>query len=214
MWRRGPSSAQPLEVTAKARKPYQPGIMGRWITSLSRRPLRLHTFFADPQLLVEGLLLASLIKNSVKILIVAHVFKPEMYSPMLQMTQFISHPSCLFVRLWLYWNSLFDPFRLVQVPCRNPVILRPKVFPKSRNFRRSHRSSFARLSGMLVIWKSTLGESRPSDKGAGGAFGPQFGLKIRWAGGLTWIRHWSKLLFLTQSCCFSPVLGSMVSGAH
>ena len=141
-----------------------------------------------------------------KILIVAHVFKPEVYSPMLQMIQFISHPSCLLVRLWLYWNSLFDlfcsEFRLVQVPCRNPVILRTKVFPKSSNFRRSRRSSFARPSGMLAIWKSTLGGCRPSDKGAVGG---------GWA---HWIRHWSKLLFLTQSCCFSPVLGSMVSIVH
>ena len=117
-----------------------------------------------------------------KILIVDHVFKPEVYSPMLQMIQFISHPSCLFVRLWLYWNSLFDlfcsEFRLVQVPCRNPVILRTKVFPISSNFRRSRRSSFARPLGMLAVWKSTLGGCRPSDKGGGGAFGPQFGLKI------------------------------------
>ena len=69
---------------------------------------------------------------------------------------------------------------------------------------------------MLAIWKITLGGCRPSDKGAGGDFGPQFGLKISGGGGggQTGIRHGSKLLFLTQSCCFSPVLGSMVSIVH
>ena len=36
---------------------------------------------------------------------------------------------------------------------------------------------------MLAVWKSTLGGCRPSDKGAGGAFGPQFGLKISGGGG-------------------------------
>ena len=98
------------------------------------------------------------------------------------------------------------PFRsffwsgLVQVARRNPVILRTKVFPTSSNFRRSRRSSFARPSGMLAIWKSTLGGCRPSDKGAVGG-----------RAGVHWIRHWSKLLFLTQSCCFSP---SMVSIVH
>ena len=75
----------------------------------------------------------------------------------------------------------FRPFflsGLVQVARRNPVILRTKAFPTPRNFRRSRRSSFARPSGMLAIWKITLGGCRPSDKGAGVAFGPQFGLKI------------------------------------
>ena len=36
---------------------------------------------------------------------------------------------------------------------------------------------------MLAVYKSTLGGCRPSDKGAGGAFGPQFGLKISGGGG-------------------------------
>ena len=62
---------------------------------------------------------------------------------MLQMIKFISHPSSLFVRLWLLLLEFpFRPFcwsGLVQV--RNPVILRTKVFPTSSNFRRSRRSS-------------------------------------------------------------------------
>ena len=107
MWRRGPSSAEPLQVTAKAQKPYQLGIMGRWITSLSRRPLRLQLLSSSLSCWSAPLFNK---KNSVKILIVAHVFKPEMYSPMLQMIKFICHPSSLFVWLWLYWNSLFAPF--------------------------------------------------------------------------------------------------------
>ena len=81
--------------------------------------------------------------------------------------------------LWLWCG-------LVQVALRNPVILRTKVFPTSSNFRRSRRPSFARPSGMLAIWKSTLGGCRPSDKGlggGGGAFGPQFGPKILRGGG-------------------------------
>ena len=66
---------------------------------------------------------------------------------------------------------------------------------------------------MLAVWKSTLGGCRPSDKGAGGDFGPQFGLKISGVGAHL-DSPLSKLLFLTQSCCFSPVLGSMVSVVH
>ena len=115
----------------------------------------------------------------------------------------------------------FRPFfwsGLVQVARRNPVILRTKVFPTSSNFRRSRRSSFARPSGMLAIWKSTLGGCRPSDKGAGGGEPSGLSLVQKYGGGgvrgLTWIRHWSKLLFLMQSCCFSPALGSMVSIIH
>ena len=128
---------------------------------------------------------------------------------------------------------------MVQVARRNPVILRTKVFPTSSNFRQSRRSSFERPSGMLAIWKSTLGGCRPSDKGAGGGGGGGGGLGASvWAKktggggggggpsglslvqkyvgggggvrGLTWIRHWSKLLFLMQSCCFSPALWSLL----
>ena len=67
---------------------------------------------------------------------------------------------------------------MVQVARRNPVILRTKVFPTSSNFRRSRRSSFARPSGMLAIWKSTLGGCRPSDKGLGGGGGEPSGRSL------------------------------------
>ena len=134
---------------------------------------------------------------------------------MLQMIQFISHPSCLLVRLWLYWNSLFDlfcsEFRLVQVPCPNPVILRTKVFPKSSNFRRSRRSSFARPSGMLAIWKSTLGGCRPSDKGAvcggGGLTGFATGVSYYfWRSLVVLAQCWDlwSLLFTIQLYISSP----------
>ena len=109
MWRRDPSSAEPLQVTAKAQKPYQLGIMGRWITSLSRRPLRLQLLSSSLSCWSAPLFNK---KNSVKILIVAHVFKPEMYSPMLQMIKFICHPSSLFVWLWLDFDFGVDWFRL------------------------------------------------------------------------------------------------------
>ena len=65
-----------------------------------------------------------------------------------------------------------------------------------------------------VHWAGADLQIRGLGVGGGGAFGPQFGPKIRRGGGgvrgLTWIRHWSKLLFLMQSCCFSPALWSLL----
>ena len=190
--------ATQLEVTAKARKPYQPGIMGRWITSLSRRPLRLHTFIADSQrsALCED-------SNCCPRFQAWGVFT-NASNDSIHFSSIVS--SCTALTLLEF---SFRPFFLVnsdwfRFPAAIPSSSGPK-YSQNRVISDGHvvRVLLAHQECLLygrVHWAGADLQIRGLLGGGGGWF--------------HWIRHWSKLLFLTQSCCFSPVLGSMVSIVH
>ena len=140
-----------------------------------------------------------------------------MYSPMLQMIKFICHPSSLFVWLWLDFDFGVDWFRL-------PAAILSSSGPKYSLHRVTSdghvvRVLLAHQECLLygrVHWAGADLQIRGWGGGGGEPSGPSLVEKYVGGGvrGLTWIRHWSKLLFLMQSCCFSPALGSMVSIIH